>query len=401
MVTTLEVNNDLNIVLPGEGYDGIARISIGGYYGTGSLLYDGQAILTSAHLIEGNDLSTGTVSFDTTSGRVIYQICDALIHPEYDSVDCNSDLALLWLTDTVSVNVDRYALYHYQLEPGQIFTMVGYGQQGTGLEGVLSENIVEPIRVKAQNTIDGDAGDLKSNLGSVMTWTPTPEALWVSDFDSGFSTEDALGEWLSYPHTGLGWDEGLIAPGDSGGPALIDGQIAGVASYVASLSTYSFSPDFDDKLNSSFGELAFWQKISYFDDWIDQSLREHYPDAPISASEVQKTISEGDEGTSLVYFLVEFNGAREPGQVLSVDYQTLNGTATAGDDFIDTQGQLLLYENEYQAVIPVEVIGDNLKESDEVFYLEISNPVGGTFLGEEITLIAQRTILDDDWVCTT
>jgi hypothetical protein len=398
MVTTLKVNNDLNTVLPGEGYDGVVRISIGGFYGTGALLYDGQAILTSAHLIEGNDLSTGSVFFDTAAGRVSYQISDALIHPEYDPVDANSDLALLWLTDSVLADVDRYALYHQQVELGQIFTMVGYGLQGTGLEGTLPEIVSEPVRIKAQNTMDGDVGDLKSNLGSAMAWSPASEALWVSDFDSGFPSEDALGEWLSYPHTGLGVNEGLIAPGDSGSPAFVDGRIAGVANYTASLSTSGFSPDIDDESNSSFGELAFWQNISYFDDWIDQSLRAHYPDAPSSASEVQKTISEGDAGTSLVYFLVEFNGVREPGdQVLSVDYRTLNGTATAGDDFIDTQGQLLLYENEYQAVIPVEVIGDNLEESDEVFYLEISNPIGGSFSGGQITLTAQRTIIDDDW----
>ncbi|MDD2388771.1 MAG: Calx-beta domain-containing protein [Desulfobacterales bacterium] len=398
MVTTLNVNSDLNTVLPGEGYDGVVRISIGGLYGTGALLYDGQAILTVAHLIEGNDLSTGSVLFDAAAGLVSYQISDALIHPEYDPADANSDLALLWLTDSVPADIDRYALYHQQPEPGQIFTMVGYGLQGTGLAGTVPAIVSEPVRIKAQNTMDGDAGDLKLSLGSTMAWSPVSESLWVSDFDSGFSGEDALGEWLSYSHTGLGANEGLIAPGDSGGPAFIDGQIAGVADYTASLSTSDFSPDIDDASNSSFGEIAFWQNISYFDDWIDQSLRAHYPDAPSCAGEVQKTISEGDAGTSLVYFLVEFNGERDSGdQILSVDYRTLDGTAKAGDDFIGTQGTLLLYENEYQAVIPVEVIGDNLEEPDEIFYLEISNPVGGSFSDGQITLTAQRTIIDDDW----
>ncbi len=62
------------------------------------------------------------------------------------------------------------------------------------------------------------------------------------------------------------------------------------------------------------------------------------------------------------------------------------------------QGTLQLYESEGYAVIPVEVIGDELIESDEVFYLEVSNPVGGTFTDDVQLLTAQRTIFNDDYI---
>ena len=295
------------------------------------------------------------------------------------------------------MDIERYALYHDDLMTGLTFTAVGYGMQGTGAIGE-QDPTGAPELLKIENTLDGDAGDLKERLGTTMAWTPEPGTIWVSDFDNGLTAQDALGEWLDVPHTGLGNMEGLSAPGDSGGPAFIVGQVAGVASYTASLSTSDFSPDIDEESNSSFGELAFWQKVPSYDSWIDQAMRTHYEDAPVSADEVRTTLVEQDEGTQLTYFLVKFHGTRTAGESLSVDYTTVDGTATAGEDYLACKGRLILYDDEYQAVIPVEVIGDTVAEQDEYFFLEISNPQGGTFADDQVTLTAQRTIVDNDIV---
>lgn len=68
MVTTVTAFTDLrNRALPGEGYDGVVRVSAGGYYGTGVLLYDGQAVLTAAHLFDHGSM-TASVRFETASG---------------------------------------------------------------------------------------------------------------------------------------------------------------------------------------------------------------------------------------------------------------------------------------------------------------------------------------------
>jgi hypothetical protein len=62
-------------------------------------------------------------------------------------------------------------------------------------------------------------------------------------------------------------------------------------------------------------------------------------------------------------------------------------------------GKLVLYPNENQAVIPVEVIGDTTPEPDETFYLDVTNPVGGSFGPGVVMLTAMRTIVTDDgWV---
>ena len=69
MVSTVTSYSDIrNRVLVGQGYDGVVLVSVGGYYGTGVLLYDGQAVLTAAHLFShGSSLTT--VQFQTTASK--------------------------------------------------------------------------------------------------------------------------------------------------------------------------------------------------------------------------------------------------------------------------------------------------------------------------------------------
>ena len=53
---------------------------------------------------------------------------------------------------------------------------------------------------------------------------------------------------------------------------------------------------------------------------------------------------------------------------------------------------------ENQAVIPVEIIGDTLSEADETFFLDVFNPVGGSFGEDVVKLTAVRTIVNDDGI---
>jgi len=93
MVTTVSYDEDPRYVThTGEGYDGVVRVSYGGYYGTGVLLYDGHAILTAAHLFDERSGTTG-VTFETQSGIQTLGAAKVLLHPEYDS-EGNNDLRL-------------------------------------------------------------------------------------------------------------------------------------------------------------------------------------------------------------------------------------------------------------------------------------------------------------------
>ena len=100
MVTTTTNTTDSRYrTNPGDGYDGVVRVSFGGYYGTGSLLFDGRAVLTAAHLFEGPS-SSASVTFETRSGTQTLNASKTLVHPGYDKTENNNDLALVWLTGT-------------------------------------------------------------------------------------------------------------------------------------------------------------------------------------------------------------------------------------------------------------------------------------------------------------
>ncbi len=403
MVSTVTSYTDSrNRAEVGTGYDGVVRISVGSYYGTGVLLYDGHAILTAAHLVQedsGSVASSAVVHFETSAGSQSITANSISVLSSYDKTNGSNDLALIWLPQAAPISGDRYQLYRGSDELTQIMTMVGYGRPGTGATGTLDSPLASPLRLKAQNSADADAGELKAALGNIMGWTPLTGSQLVADFDNGDTMHDALGTLLGKFDAGLGDNEGILTSGDSGGPAFINHQVAGIASYGASLSSF-LDPDVDSTLNSSFGELGFWQRISYYQQWIDQSMRAKYVNAPTTPAQVNTNVTEGDSGTTYAYFLLQFNGMRSsPDQILSVDYATRNGTANAGQDYIAVSGKLQLYAGETQAVIPVEIIGDLVAEPDETFYLDVSNPVGGHFANDAIILTAVRTIHDNDgWI---
>ena len=420
MVATVTDYTDLkNRALIGSGYDGVVRVLANGFFGTGTLLFWGQAVLTAAHLFsrpEGLAFANTSVLFETMWGSQSLGASDVWVHPGYDGAGSLNDLALVWLTQNAPASAQRFGLYRGQDEIGQTFTMVGYGVPGLGTSGVLSSFNQTPVRVIAQNQFDVDSASLGSYFSSTGAWESIRGKQLAADFDNGLTQNDALGVMAQSKGLGLGEIEGLITPGDSGGPAFINGMLAGVASFSARLSyqlspntldgatstgqAASVSPDVDTQANSSYGEVASWQRVSAYQQWIDQSLRAHDTLAPKSLSQVQKSVPEGDSGTSLAYFWIQLNGARASlNETLSLDYQTRSGTALVGEDFLESKGTLKLYPGEDHALVAVEILGDMQPEEDEYFYLDVFNPVGAGFDGGLVKLTAIRTILSDDgWI---
>lgn len=384
---------------PGDGYDGVVRVVGDTQYGTGALLQGGRVILTASHVVTGLDDTGATVWFETTEGTQSITSSRIVSHPDADSSNGDNDLALIWLETPAPLEAERYDLYRGSAEVGETITLVGYGIPGDGDSGTVDVAPSDLPRLIAENTVDALFGTVSDSLQPVMAWTPDGDTQFIADFDDGSAAHDALGLLAGISDTGLSLMEGLITTGDSGGPAFIDGQVAGVATLISSLESEEIDPDVDFYNNSSFGEIAFWQRVGQFQQWIDQTQRTHDSDAPATAAEVALSMDEGNADTTLVYFMVEFTGDRDSVDGwLSVDYATRDGTALAGEDYVATSGTLVLYEDESQAVIAVEVIGDTQAEANEVFYLDITNPQGGSFDDGVEVLTAQRIILDDDGI---
>jgi hypothetical protein len=397
MVTTVTSYTDTrNRAFVGDGFDGVVRVVVGNQYGTGVLLFDGTAVLTAAHLFAGQAGSANVV-FETAGGLQTVASSQVLVNPNYTTANSNSDLALVWLSQDAPVAAQRYGIYRGSSEIGQTMTMVGYGVPGSGAMGTLAPFTEAAVRLKANNQFDAESASLGRFFGESGVWEATSGKQLVADFDNGLAQNDALGPLLKKPSLGLGNLEGLTSRGDSGGPAFIGNLVAGIASFTARLSDADIVPDIDNTSNSSFGEIAAWQRVSAYQQWIDQSLRGQYVQKPATQAAVQKVVSEGTGGTTPVYFWLQFNGYRsDPNQIVSVEYKTRSGTALAGQDFIATQGVLNLYPNEDHALIMVEIIADTLPEPDETFYLDVFNPVGANFAPGQVQLTAMRTIVNDD-----
>ncbi len=127
-------------------------------------------------------------------------------------------------------------------------------------------------------------------------------------------------------------------------------------------------------------------------------------DAQPSLSINSVSITEGDSGTTNAVFTVTLSPVS--GQSVTVDFNTVAGSATAGADFTATAGALTFAAGQSQLQITVSVTGDLAAELDETFQVELSNAVNaaisaspgiGTILDDEPRLsIGDVTIVEPD-----
>lgn len=104
------------------------------------------------------------------------------------------------------------------------------------------------------------------------------------------------------------------------------------------------------------------------------------------------TIVEGTGGNTNASLKIWLWPARN--QPVTVDVETLAGTATAGADFIPFLTNLTFNPRETEKTVTVTVIGDAIAEDDETFQVRLVNARGETRVGPA----ALGTIIDDD--CT-
>lgn len=88
-----------------------------------------------------------------------------------------------------------------------------------------------------------------------------------------------------------------------------------------------------------------------------------------------------DETSGTVSIQVRRNG--NPDVVCSVDYSTVNGTATAPADYAFQTGTLNFAAGETNKTILATITDDGLVEGDETLQMLLSNPSGGAVLGQQ------------------
>ena len=102
-------------------------------------------------------------------------------------------------------------------------------------------------------------------------------------------------------------------------------------------------------------------------------------------------ITEGDDDLVLAEFTVTLSSASD--ELVTLDYATSDGTATAGADYeAQTNGSLIFGVGVTTQTITIPVLADQLSESGENFFVTLSNAVNANIADG----IAQGTIVDDD-----
>jgi Calx-beta domain len=97
--------------------------------------------------------------------------------------------------------------------------------------------------------------------------------------------------------------------------------------------------------------------------------------APPGLKITDVTVTEGDAGTSLATFTINYAGPGTSG--VTVDYATADATATAGSDYVATNGTAILPSGGCKCTtVSVTINGDTTVEADETFEVNLSNPVG-------------------------
>jgi Calx-beta domain/Putative Ig domain len=119
------------------------------------------------------------------------------------------------------------------------------------------------------------------------------------------------------------------------------------------------------------GTARFWSSA------ISAPLPQVFVDASVAGG---LSVPEGNTGTKDVLVPVNLSGPSV--FTVTIDYTTVDGTATAADnDYIPVSGTLSFAPGESTKNIVVKLVGDTKYEANELFKVVISNPVNAVLLG--------------------
>jgi large repetitive protein len=105
-------------------------------------------------------------------------------------------------------------------------------------------------------------------------------------------------------------------------------------------------------------------------------------------------VTEGNSGTTAVTFTISYSG---PPNAVSVDWTTVDGTATAGNDYVANSGTASFTgtPSDRTKIVTVQVEGDTTYEGNETFTIHLSNPQPAATATIDTANVTQ-TITDDD-----
>jgi acetyl esterase/lipase len=98
------------------------------------------------------------------------------------------------------------------------------------------------------------------------------------------------------------------------------------------------------------------------------------------------------EGNSAFNELVRVDLTETSAWPITVDYRTVDGTATANVDYLESYGTVVFNPGQTSATIPIRILGDAIIEPDETFTIEMTNAAGAAPADDRVTVV----IANDD-----
>lgn len=245
---------------------------------TGGLLWTGEHILTAAHCVtddSGNNiLLSGTVTFEGDNGveTIAIDASATKVHNKWNgNVIKGNDVAVLKLVSSPTDDITRYQIDRDGSDDiGTIVEKVGYGKSGNGNDGAILEF---GDKRNGLNQYDDVADTMLKALGLKVNRDFVRGSVLQYDFDNGNSSNDAFGFFFGNHDLGFDPAEVNSASGDSGGPAISNGNIVGITSYGITLTfTDGRTSDVNDRIDSSFGEFSGDTRVSKYVGFIDDSV---------------------------------------------------------------------------------------------------------------------------------
>lgn len=190
------------------------------------------------------------------------------------------------------------------------------------------------------------------------------------------------------------WDYGTTEPGSSGSP-LFDAAGRIIGDLTGGLAACG-NDEYDEYGRLSVSWAGGGTNDTRLSDWLDPlstgatAMDGINQDDALSIDNV--SITEGDSGTSTLQFTVSL--ARESNDSVTVDYTTVDGTATSPGDYTATTNTLTFGSSETSKTISVTINGDNSAEENETFEVRLSNPTGAQIADR----VGVGTIINDDFV---